>query len=240
MSLFGNFSFSRLLNRQFTVKTTADEIGEEDKKSFLGVENCTFLPGLGFADYYGLNSASRSGWIMSLSSVMKHFDDDEMYMKIHKKGRECEGILKNVLIGILSSERRRNDSTNVYFHQTSEEDRYEMAKALMESLFTNNKSSSKKQGAFDQMINVGVVSIEIKRPYERNTDEFDKLAKDFIKKIAEDTGFVIPVVVTAATILKMSTKSNLLKEEEINDTIDFHPSVGRMSSTHIYPTCKRV
>ena len=98
MSLFGEFSLSRLINNPFSVKTTIEDADGETNNSFLGVENIRYLPGFGFADYYGVNSAGRNGWIMSLSSVMKHYNEDEMYMKIHKKGRQCEAMMKNVLI----------------------------------------------------------------------------------------------------------------------------------------------
>ena len=125
--------------------------------------------------------------------------------------------MKNVLIGVLSSERRRNDSSNVHFHQMSEEDRYRTAKDMMKSLFNNGRGSSKKQVAFNTMIDVGVVVIETKRAYEKSTDEFHKSAKDLMKSIATDTGYVIPDLVTAPTVLKMSMKCNLLEEENINE-----------------------
>ena len=124
------------------------------------------------------NLITYQGWvIISLSSVMKHYDEEGMYMKIYKKGRPCEGMMKNVLIGILSSERRRNDSMSVDYHNTSEEDRYGIAIALTKSLFKSQDESSKVQAAFKKMLDVGIVFIEA---YEKNTQELDLSAKEHI------------------------------------------------------------
>ena len=116
MSFFGNFSLGGLLNRQLVVNSTVEEECNGENSTFLGVNNCTFISGLGFEDYGGLNAANSNGWIMSLGSVMKHYDEGQMYMKIYKKGRDCERMMKHVLIGILSSERRRNNSVTVNYH----------------------------------------------------------------------------------------------------------------------------
>ena len=60
MSFFGNFTLCGLLNRQLALNSTVEETCNEENSSFLGVKSCTFIPGLGFEDYKGLNAANGS------------------------------------------------------------------------------------------------------------------------------------------------------------------------------------
>ena len=234
MSYFASFSISDMLTRPFAVKKTAEDTNTSI--AFLGANTHTIIPGIGFESNRGVLAASSSGWIMSLSSVMQMYNDEELYMKIYAKGRPCEGMMKNTLIGILKAKKEKGQAISMPYHQMSDNERYKTAVAVMLSLFTEKDSTTKMKAseAFKMMMNVGIVVVDKRPPYGKNMKEVDKAAKDFIKKIADVTGIVIPVVLTGNAVLKLTKTNELYKDSIVNETIEFKPIIsGRMSSTHI-------
>ena len=207
MSYFASFNLSNLLIRPFTVTKAVEDNGKEEI-SILGNSKYTVVPGLNFKDNTGVLAASKSGWIMSLSSVMQMYDDEELYMKIHSRGRACEKIMKSVLIGILTAEKKQQKGLSFSYHEMTEKDRSDTAIALMKSLFDLKDDQSKKKAleAFTKMMNEGVVVVEGRQSYQRNVDEFNGDAISYIKRIADETGIVIPVILTGTAILRISKK----------------------------------
>ena len=234
MPYFGSFNFSSMLIRPFTVTKAVEENGKE-QIAILGQSKYTVVPGLTFKDSRGVLAASKSGWIMSLSAVMQMYDDGELHLKIHSRGRACEKIMKTVLIGILTAQKKEKRQLSLSYHEMSEEDRYNTAIALMKSLFNLKDESSKKKAeeAFEKMMTEGVVVVEGRQSYEKNMDQSHENAKKYIKRIADETGIVIPVLLTGTAIRRMSIKHDLLGNQKGDETISFTPIKERMSSTRI-------
>ena len=108
-----------LIKSHFSLNTTIDT---EVLVPFLEeIPELEFANGLAFVDDEGIKAGRKAGWIMSLQTLWKYFDDNEYYLKIQNTD-QLSNTLNKFTVGVLCCHHHRTGNVPKNFCNTSLDD----------------------------------------------------------------------------------------------------------------------
>ena len=143
-----------LLRHHFSLNTTIDN---EEVIPFLSkLKDLEYANGLAFVDHEGIRAGRRAGWIMSLQTLWKYFDDEEYYLMIQTT-EQVTKTLNKFAVGVLSCHHNRTGQVPRNFYSSSETERFQTGKDLLVQLFNDIENKDKVTNVFKMFENYGFI-----------------------------------------------------------------------------------
>ena len=201
-----------LIRHHFSLNTTIDN---DEVIPFLSkLEDLEYANGLAFVDKEGIRAGRRAGWIMSLQTLWKYFDEEEYYLMIQTT-EQITKTLNKFAVGVLSCHHNRTGQVPKNFHSTSEAERFQTGKVLLSQLINDIVNKHKILEVFKMFEANGFAVCDQRRNdvAQYTIASKHKEAKDYINRIATETNIVVPIILSSLSLQKLSRTHDLLELE---------------------------